>query len=206
MIRTVFEKRMPKSAKTGELAVKPMVKTRANESLSRHVENTELKMGFWDQLRFNRKASELTAEKLGEITVAIVEKQRAEICQKLMLELDINKKIAYEEYMEKVGFLNKELIQKSNLMERDLRSILREELTAIYDEKNEWQKRIDELHLSNEDRSSEIARMNEWIDLAKGQVEGKISTLVETHSASLKVTLELLRDAAIDGREALDLD
>ena len=202
MIKTAFEKTMPK---TNSSVVKPMVRSRASNALEERVARTELRMGILDQFRFNRRTSELTAEKLGQITATIVEKQRAEIYQKLMLELDINKKKAYQEYMEKVGFLNQELIQKSNLMERDLRTILRDELAAIYDEKASWLQQIDDLKLSNEDRAEELARLEEWISLAKGQAEGKISSLVETHSASLKVTLELLRDAAIDGREALDL-
>jgi len=203
MIKSAFKKNIPTSTAT---TIKPMVKSRSSNGLEKHVENTDLKMGLWDKFRFNHRASELTAEKLGEITVTIVEKQRAEIHQKLMLELDINKKKAYQEYMGKVGFLNQELIQKSNSMERELRTILRGEITSIYDEKATWEKEIEGLDLSNEDRSQEIARMNEWIGLAKDQVEGKISTLVETHSASLKVTLELLRDTAIDGRTGLDLD
>ena len=135
----------------------------------------------------------------------MVEKQRAEIYQKLMLELDINKKRAYAEYMEKVGHLNQELIEKSNGMERDLRGILREEISQIYDEKAAWVQQIDGLGLSNDDRAEEMNRMEEWISLAKGQVEGKVSTLVETHSTSLKVTLELLRDEAIRGDDAINL-
>ena len=135
----------------------------------------------------------------------MMEKQRAEIYQKLMLELDINKKRAYADYMEKVGHLNQELIEKSNRMERDLRDILREEIGQIYEEKNAWIAQIDGLKLSNEDHAEELNRMEEWISLAKGQVEGKVSTLVETHSTSLKVTLELLRDQAIGGDDAINL-
>jgi len=202
MIKTVFGKKMPK---TESLIEKPMVRSKARNALLEQVENTELKMGMWDQFKFNRKTSEVTAQKLGEIAVTMVEKQRAEIYQKLMLELDINKKRAYAEYMEKVGSLNQELIEKSNGMERDLRDILREEISQIYDEKSAWVNQIDGLKLSNEDHAEEMARMEEWINLAKGQVEGKVSTLVETHSTSLKVTLELLRDEAIRGDDAINL-
>lgn len=202
-MRTVFQKKIPTAKLDAE---RPMVKSKSRNALTQHVENTELKLGFWDEFKFNRKASEVTAQKLGEITSTMVEKQRAEIFQKLMLELDINKKRAYADYMEKVGFLNRELIEKSNLMERDLRGILRDEISQIYDEKNAWLKQIDDLKLSDADHTEEINRMNEWIDLAKGQVEGKISTLVDTHSTSLKVTLELLRDEAIQGNDALSLE
>lgn len=202
MIKTVFEKRMPKNE---NLVEKPMVRSKARNALLEQVENTELKMGLWDQFKFNRKTSEVTAQKLGEIAVTMVEKQRAEIYQKLMLELDINKKRAYADYMEKVGFLNRDLIEKSNQMERELRDILREEISQIYDEKAAWVKQIDDLKLSNDDKSEEIERMEEWINLAKGQVVGKISTLVETHSTSLKVTLELLRDEAIRGGDAINI-
>lgn len=202
MIKTVFGKKLPKSE---TLVAKPMVKSKAGQALEKHVEGAELRVGLWDQFKLNRKSSEVTAQKLGEITITMVEKQRAEIYQKLMLELDINKKRAYAEYMDKVGFLNKDLIEKSNDMERDLRDILRDEIGQIYDEKSAWVKQIDDLKLSNEDREEEIARMEEWISLAKGQVEGKISTLVETHSTSLKVTLELLRDEAISADDAINM-
>ena len=202
MIKTAFGKKTPKPEKLME---KPMVRSKARNALMEHVENTEIRMGFWDQLKFDRKTSAVASQKLGEIVVTMVEKQRAEIYQKLMLELDINKKRAYAEYMEKVGHLNQELIEKSNRMERDLRDILRDEISQIYAEKNAWVAQIDTLGLSNEDRAEEMKRMEEWINLAKGQVEGKVSTLVETHSTSLKVTLELLRDQAIGGDDAINL-
>ena len=135
---TVFGKKLPKSE---ALVAKPMVKSKAGQALEKHIEGTELRVGLWDQFKLNRKSSEVTAQKLGEITITMVEKQRAEIYQKLMLELDINKKRAYAEYMDKVGFLNKDLIEKSNGMERDLRDILREEIGQIYDEKSAWVRR-----------------------------------------------------------------
>ncbi|WP_299751373.1 hypothetical protein [uncultured Tateyamaria sp.] len=202
MIKTAFGKKTPKPE---NLIDKPMVRSKSRNALLEHVENTELKMGLWDQFKFDRKTSAVASQKLGEIAVTMMEKQRAEIYQKLMLELDINKKRAYADYMEKVGHLNQELIEKSNRMERDLRDILREEIGQIYDEKNAWIAQIDGLKLSNEDHAEEVNRMEEWISLAKGQVEGKVSTLVETHSTSLKVTLELLRDQAIGGDDAINL-
>jgi hypothetical protein len=201
MIKTPFSsKKMPETG-----SIKPMVSAKVGRDLERHVEDQHLRMGFWDQFKFNRKASEITAEKLGEITIALVEKQRDEIFQKLMLELDINKKRTYAEYMENVGHLNKDLVLKSNRMERELRAVMLEELEQIYKEKEAWTKLIEGMNLSNEDRDHEMERMKDWINLARGQVDGKISTLIETHSASLKVTLELLKNEAIKANDALGL-
>jgi hypothetical protein len=201
MIKTPFSsKKMPETG-----SIKPMVSAKVGHDLERHVQNQELRMGFWDQFKFSRKASEITAEKLGEITIALVEKQRDEIFQKLMLELDINKKRTYAEYMENVGHLNKDLVLKSNRMERELRTVMREEIEQIYKEQEAWIKMIEGMNLSNEDRAHEMERIKDWIALACGQVDGKISTLVETHSASLKVTLELLKNEAIKADDALGL-
>lgn len=201
MIKTPFSsKKMPETG-----TIKPMVSAKAGKDLERHVQGQELRMGFWDQFKFNRKTSEITAQKLGEITVAMVEKQRDEIFQRLMLELDINKKRAYAEYMENVSHLNVDLVQKSNRMERDLRDLLREEVSQIYSEKNAWIKQIDDMKLSNEDRAREMGRMQDWIDLACDQADGKIQTLVATHSASLTVTLELLVNEAIKADDAIGL-
>lgn len=203
MLKTAFGKR--KFPATDETSAKPLVPSKAGNALSRHVKNTELRLGFWEQFKFNRKAAEVTAEKLGEITVTMVEKQKQEIYQKLMLELDINKKRAYAGYMDQVGSLNKELTEKSNQMERDLRDILRDEIGQIYDEKSAWEKQLGAMNLSNEDMQTERERLDRWIELAKDQVEGKVLTLVETHSASLEVTLKLLQDKAISGGDAINL-
>ena len=193
MIRSPFGMKKMPEPKTHS----PMVSTKASRGLEKHLEETELRMGFWDQIKFNHETSQVLAQKLGEITVALVEKQRDEIVQKLMLELDINKKRAYAQYMEHVGHLNKELVQKSTLMERELREVMLEEVTQIYEEKAAWKKQIGDMNLSNEDRNYEMDKMEEWIKLARSQIDGKILTLVETHSTSLQVTLELLRDEAI---------
>ncbi|WP_227287149.1 hypothetical protein [Boseongicola sp. H5] len=201
MLKTVFGNKSPEPTNAAD---KPMVQSRAGTALMKHVAKTDLRMGIWDQFKFDRKSSAVMAEKLGEIAVTMVEKQRAEIQQKLMLELDINKKRAYAEYMDKVGNLNQDLIEQSNLMERALRGILRREIGLIYSEKDEWVAQLDGLNLSNDDREKELRRMEEWIELAKGQVEGKVSTLVETHSTSLKLTLELLRDQAIRSDDAIN--
>lgn len=202
MIKPLFQKRLPKQE---TYALEPMLDAPATNALQKQIRQTDLSMNWWHRFRFNRQASELTAQKLGEITVTIVEKQRAEICQKLMLDLDIQKKRAYQEYMEKVGFLNKELVEKSNTMERELRDTLRAELSAIASERIAWLRSIEDASLPPTENEKAINRVEEWMAFAEGQVEGKISSLIETHSKSLQVTLELLRDRAIDGRSALDL-
>lgn len=201
-----FTNRLPRNEVVVEPTSMPMVPSRGPSDLPSELENTDLKLGFINKFLFRKEASHALRQKMAQISHTYMEKQRAEIVQRLMLDLDINKKKAFEEYMEKVGYLNRELIKKSNDMERDLRGMLREEVAAIFQEKRSWEEQIDSLGLSEDERQGELIRMNEWIEFARSQVEGKLSTLVETHSASLKVTLELLRDAAIGGREALDLE
>lgn len=208
-MKSLFENRLPGTRTKSDpasAAVAPMVPTHRPGNLSTELARTDLKLGILNQFLYNREAGRAMREKLAQITVTIMEKQRAEIYQRLMLDLDINKKRAFQQYMEKVGFLNKELIQKSNDMERDLRDMLRQEITAIFEEKRDWEKQIEALNLTNAERDAEIERMERWIQFANDQVEGKLTTLVETHSSSLKVTLELLREQAIDGETAMRLE
>ena len=205
-MRSIFENRLPVSEVHKEQVVSPMVPKSGPGDLSTELENTNLKLGFINKMLYQHDASKELRHKLSQISVTYMEKQRQEIYQRLMLDLDINKKKAFQEYMEKVGWLNRELIQKSNDMERDLRGMLRDEVAAIFKEKRDWEDQIDSINLSENERQEELNRMEEWINFARDQVEGKLSTLVETHSTSLKVTLELLRDAAIGGREALELE
>lgn len=201
MLKTPFEKKMP------DLEIKPiepMVKSKSTDVLAQRVEKSSFDMNFIDQFRHNRAASAEVRQKLSEIAATIVEKQKIEIAQKLMLELDINKKAAFQQYMDQVGTLNKLVVQKSNNMERDLRDILFEEIFAIRAEEKLRTDQIRALGLDQTAEDEEIKRLDDWMELAKGQVEGKISKLVETHSATLTVTLEVMKDAVFDGRDVID--
>lgn len=182
-----------------------MVPSRSGEELHKLVSEKELKIGFWDQLVLDQRTSRVTAQKLGDITNAIVEKQKSEIKQKLMLDLDLQKKRAAKDYMDMVGELNKVIVEKSNAMEREMRALMIQEVGKIYNERDEWSKNIKSWNLSKSDEEAEVEKMMEWLERARGQVDGKILTLLEAHTESIKVTLELLKDGSITPDEAINL-
>jgi len=165
--------------------------------LPRHLGKLDVRLGMIDRYHLRRGVSTEMREKLAEIASMALEKQRAEIQHQLMLDLDVKKKELFQDYMEHVSILNKDLIEKSNAMERNLREMLWHEVESIYQEKRNWEERMSGWPLTDDERRAESKSLDEWIVFARGQVEGKLSTLIETHSASLKVTLELLRDTAI---------
>lgn len=165
--------------------------------LPRQYNNQKISLSFLDKYLARREASTELRAKLSEITATALEAQRAAIQHQLMLNLDIHKKRLFQYYMDAVGNLNKDLIEKSNAMERDLRDMLFEEIESLYKEKRAREEMIECLPLTNEERQEEIESLKRWMTFAREQVEGKLSTLLETHSESLKVTLELLKDTAI---------
>lgn len=188
-----FEKSLPKTDTSPPRAEA----TRPGAALQDHLRTTGLGLNMWQKIRLGRHTSARTADALAEVTATLVAKQRDEITHRLMLELDIDKKRAFQDYMATVGLLNQELLERSNAMERDLRRVMRMEIEAIYGEYEEWRAGIDRQSLSDAHRDAELARIEEWIQFAKGQIEGKVNTLIESHSASFKITLELLRDTAL---------
>ncbi len=126
-----------------------------------------------------------------------------EIMHGLMLELDVSKKRAFNQYIEKVGLLNADLIKKSSQLEECWREILIDSIERIYKEKDVWTKKIDSLNLSDEDHKKEIDRMHKCIDLAEQQVEEKIKLLMKIHSESLVAVLQLFKNTAIEVDSAL---
>ncbi len=123
------------------------------------------------------------------------------IMHRLMLDLDISKKRAYQQYLDNVGLLNTDLIKSSIELEERLRKILVDSLERIYKEKDVWIKKIDSLSLSDEDHKKEIDRMNKCIGLAEQQIEEKIKLLIKMHSESTAANLQLLNDVAAKSKD-----
>lgn len=165
------------------------------------------RLRIWDRLGLSREMSAITREKLGEITAAIVEAQKAEIVQSLMLSLDLKKKEQFAAYLDRVGTLNGEIIKRSQAMERDLAGSLSEELEKIYEDKKKWETRVDDMKsrglLDEKDHIEEMQRKSKWIDIMKDNLDAKIELVMRNHATSLQTTLELLRDKAIKGSEAM---
>ncbi len=202
MIKTPFTK----EAKASKEDKTPTpIPTGEKNKLAEHVNSNDMtKMGFFDKIKLGGDVSKVTRAQLAEVARTMVEKQKQEITHSLMLDLDVNKKRAYQQYLDNVGILNNDLIKRSTNMEEDLREILLNSIEKIYKEKDAWVSRIDALNLSDEDHKKEIDSMHEWIDLARDQVEGKVKLLIQTHSESIAATLQLLKDTAIKGEAALD--
>ncbi len=163
-----------------------------------HVEGKDMsKMGFLARYKLHGDLDTITRNQVTEVTKIMVEAQKQELVTRLTFDLDINKKRAFDQYMDKVGALNNELMDKSNKMARDLRETMADSLLRIYDERDEWITKIDARKLSDEDHKKEIDRMKKWLDAAEVEIEGKMDMLNRTHLESLSVTLQLLKDTAI---------
>jgi hypothetical protein len=175
--------------------------------LEKAKKGVSLRLGIWDHFQLSRRTSELTKEKLEEITQAELEKQKSEIVHRLMLDLDLSKKSAFKEYMDNVGILNAEVIASSSALERELRNTLRQEIYGIIMEKNSWEKQIMDYQrdgiLVGKDFDQEIERMEEWMEIAKGNIDGKVRLTIKEHIKSLETTLKLLKDKMIGGDAAL---
>ncbi len=125
-----------------------------------------------------------------------------EIMHRLTLDLDISKKRAFNQYLDNVGFLNTDLIKRSNELGERLHEILIDSIERIYKEKDVWIKKIESLNLSDEDHKKEMDRMHKRINLAEQQVEEKIELLMKMHNETLIAVLQLLKDTAISGHSA----
>lgn len=176
----------------------------APSPLGAQMKNLNVDLGFIQRMKLTSESRKQLREKLGQIGSAVMEKQREEIFQRLMLDLDINKKRAFKEYMEKVSHLNGDLVQKSNEMERNLRDTLWDEVELIFEEKRRREERLSRMNLTQDEHTAETERTNRWIDFALQQTEGKLNLLIETHSDSLSRTLQLLRDEAVDAKRAIE--
>ncbi len=163
-----------------------------------HVEGKDMKnMGFIARFKLHNTLDKITQKQVADVTQIMVEAQKQELVNRLTLDLDVNKKRAFNQYMDKVGSLDIELIDKSNRMAKDLRETMFDSLLKLHDEKNEMIAKIDARKLSDEDHKKEIDRMNRWLETAEQEIEGKAEMLKETHNESLTLTLKLLKETAI---------
>ncbi len=197
MIKTPFTK----EAKTSkEEKVTETISDEKDNKLAKYVGEGDIaKLKWWDDIKLGSEVSRATRTQLAEVAQKMVEKQKQEITHRLMLDLDVNKKRAYQQYLDNVGILNNDLVKRSTEMEGELHDILVDSIEGIYKKKDEWIARINALKLSDEDHKEEIDRMNKWIDIAKQQVDGKVELLIETHSQSIAATLQLLKNTVPDG-------
>ncbi len=181
--------------------------TAKNNKLADHINSNDMtKMGWLHTMKLNGAVGKVTSEKLAEIAKNMVEAQKQEITHHLMLNLDVNKKHAFNQYMEKVGYLNSDMIKRSNEMEKDLVRILRDVGESIENERNEWIKKIEGRKLSDEAHKKETDKMNKWIGILEQQAEVKIELLMKTHTESLQATLQFFKDTTLDnkGKSVLD--
>ncbi len=175
-----------------------------------HVEGGDMtKMTYLDRLRLSNDLSKITRTQVADVTRTMVEAQKQEMITRLTFDLDINKKRAFNQYMDNVDSLNNELLDKSNKMTKDLRETTGDALLALYDERDEMIAKIDARKLSDEDHKKEIDRMKRWLETAENEIEGKMELLKETHLKSLFETLKLFKDNAlkesdIKGKTVLD--
>ncbi len=203
MIETPFTKKVttPKEDKT---STPTPIQTGEKNKLAQHVNSNDMtKMGIFAKIKFDSDLGKIARTQLTEVARNMVEAQKQEITHSLMLDLDTNKKLAFSQYMQNVGILNKELVKRSTEMESDLQDILISSIEDIHKKKTEWIARIDALKLSDEDHKEEIDRMKKWIDIAKQQVDGKVELLIKTHSESIAATLKLLKAASDDSESSL---
>lgn len=181
----------------------PLVRAVGHQALEKHLAKDDIRLGPIARLVHSQESGRVLREKLTEMSAALIEKQKQELSQRLMLDLDLSKKRAYASYQSKVGELNAELIAKSNEMERDLTEMLFVEIERIYGDKRRWEARLGELQLNRDELEMELERLSNKLNFAIEQVEGKVDLMVQTQSRSLQVTLELLRDKAISGEDAI---
>lgn len=181
-----------------------IIVTKHDKAVEKTLNKSDLKLGIWEGIKFNRRTQSALGDITGNIAIALVKKQESEITQRLMLDLDMEKKKAFADYLRNVKSLNSELTLQSAEMERELRTALTDELGKIYAEQEEWLKKIDTWNLSPKDRDAELSRMEGWIELAKQQADGKIYLLIEKFSKALQETLELLESKAIRGDDGLN--
>ncbi len=198
MIETVFTK---KTTTPKEEKVITAISAEKDNGLAKQIDSENItQMGIWNKIKLHGEVGKVAREQLFEVAKALVEKQKQEITHHLMLDLDVNKKLAYQHYLDNVGVLNKDLIKRSTEMEGELLDILVDSTEDIFKRKDAWIAKIDALKLSDEDHKKEMDNMNEWIDLAKGQINGKVRLLIETHSESIRATLQLLKDTTLEGK------
>lgn len=190
-------------ASTTRMQNNPLMRTAAGSALEQHLAKDDVRLGPIARLVHSQESGRVLREKLTEMSAALIEKQKQELNQKLMLDLDLSKKRAYASYMSKVGELNAELISKSNQMERDLAEMMFAEIEQIYGDKRRWEARFRELDLTRDELEMEMERVSNKLNFAIEQVEGKVELMVQTQSRSLQVTLELLRDKSISGEDAI---
>ncbi len=181
----------------------PSVRASADTVLEQHLAKDDIHLGPIARLIHNKESGRILREKLTEMSAALIEKQKQELSQKLMLDLDLAKKRAFAAYQSKVGELNAELIHKSNEMERDLTEMMFVAVERIYEDKRRWETRIGGAELTQEELEKELKRVADALDFAIDQVEGKVELMVQSQSRSLQVTLELLRDKTIRGDDAI---
>ena len=181
--------------------------TAKSNKLAEHINSNDMiKMGWLHKMKLNGAVGKVASEKLSEIARNMVEAQKQEITHHLMLNLDVNKKHAFNQYMEKVGYLNSDMIKRSNEMEKDLVRILRDVGESIEEERNQWVKKIEGRKLSDEAHKKETDKMNKWIGILEQQAEAKIELLMKTHTESLQATLQFFKDTTLDNKGKSILD
>ena len=178
-----------------------------NNTISKEVVKLKPRLRFLDKIGLSRDLSGLARDKIGEISAIMVEAQKKEITQTLMLNLDIGNKERFAKYLDKVGVLNADIVKRSQTMERELTVMLSEEMEKVYLERGKWEERINSMKakgiLRDVDVEKETQRKDKWADVLVENLDAKVELVMRNHAQSLQTTLELLRDRALKGDDVL---
>lgn len=179
--------------------VEPLSET---EQLRKAVQSKKTRLGFFNELAYQKETGNALRERMGQIAVALFEAQKDDIIHRLMLDGDIKKKKAYGIYQTQVSELNKDIIKESERISDELNEMLQDGMQRIYERRGSWNKQIEQMKqkglLNESTEQKELERMERWIDRSLNELDDKAILFAKSQAETLAQTLKLLDQRKIE--------
>ena len=179
--------------------VEPLSET---EQLRKAVQSKKTRLGFFNELAYQKETGNALRERMGQIAVALFEAQKDDIIHRLMLDGDIKKKKAYGIYQTQVSELNKDIIKESERISDELNKMLQDGMQRIYERRGSWNKQIEQMKqkglLNESTEQKELERMERWIDRSLNELDDKAILFAKSQAETLAQTLKLLDQRKIE--------
>lgn len=179
--------------------VEPLSET---EQLRKAVQSKKTRLGFFNELAYQKETGNALRERMGQIAVALFEAQKDDIIHRLMLDGDIKKKKAYGIYQTQVSELNKDIIKESERISDELNEMLQDGMHRIYERRGSWNQQIEQMKqkglLNESTEQKELERMERWIDRSLNELDDKAILFAKSQAETLAQTLKLLDQRKIE--------
>lgn len=173
----------------------------SNKNTRELIESRRGLLSFLGNIKYKNFESKKVQQELEVLVTGMLQKQTEAIQYKMMVELDVEKKIIFTNYMERVQTLNEEIIASSRDGAKRLTQIVVDNVEDIYlmkkSIKSKFKKLVDDGVMTKKEYKKEIKKNNIALNRLMENCEIMVELILTNHAQAFERTVTLFDHTVI---------